>query len=111
MNQLLYISLIMAVSAAVAHAQTPINGFCVENQDNRAAVFVVDAGSAYREVATLAPNQRLCTPEFSAPQHGFVSVFYDEVAIEGCSRLATAGEVQVLLKYHDFDNCAWQNSP
>ena len=92
-------------------AQAPSHGFCVENQDDRAAVFVVDAGEAYREVAILAPGERLCTPAFSAPTNGFVSIFYDEYAIEGCSRLAPAGSVQMLLKYHDFDNCEWHISP
>ena len=92
-------------------AQVPITGFCIDNADSRAAVFVVDAGEAYREVANLPPGARLCTPEFSVPTNGTVGVFYDENAIEGCSRLTKAGQVQVLLKYNDFDNCAWQISP
>lgn len=102
---------ILALSATQALAQTPSHGFCIENQDDRAAVFVVDAGADYREVTVLAPKARLCTPEFAAPTNGFVSIFYNEDAIEGCSRLASAGSVQVLLKYHDFDNCEWQVSP
>ncbi len=61
--------------------------------------------------AFLAPSERLCTPAFPAPTHGFVSVFYDEYAVEGCSRLTDSGAVQVLLKYADFDNCTWQISP
>ena len=72
---------------------------------------MVDAGEAYREVAKLAPGARLCTPDFPEPTDGFVSIFYDEDAIEGCSRLSPAGSVQVLLKYRDFDNCEWQISP
>ena len=97
--------------AVAAHAQAPTNGFCVQNQDDRAALFVVDAGQSYRAVATLAPSERLCTPAFETPLNGFVSIFYDENAVEGCSRLTTAGTVQVLLKYADFDNCTWQISP
>ena len=102
---------ILTSSVVRAYALPPTTGFCVENQNDRAAVFVVDAGAEYREVAILATGERLCTPEFAAPISGFVSIFYDEDAIEGCSRLAPAGSVQVLLKYHDFDNCEWQISP
>jgi len=102
---------LFALSAVSAYAQPPTTGFCVENHDDRAALFAVDAGDLYRAVETLAPGESLCTPEFDIPISGFVSIFYDKDAIEGCSRLAPAGAVQVLLKYHDFDNCAWQISP
>ena len=101
----------LATTALPAYALPSTTGFCVENRDDRAALFVVDAGELYRAVETLAPGESLCTPEFSAPTDGFVSIFYDEDAIEGCSRLAPAGSVQVLLKYHDFDNCTWKISP
>ncbi len=105
----LTISLIfIAITPLTARAASPQNGFCIENQDNRAAVFVVDAGALYRKVATLAPHERLCTPEFDTPHNGTVGVFYDENAMEGCSRLTSAGKVEVLLQYNDFDNCAWQ---
>lgn len=89
----------------------PNNGFCVENKDTRTAVFVVTARDGSRKLAVLASGERLCTNEFDTPTGGFVSVFYDEDAVEGCSRLTPSGTVQVLLKYHDFDNCAWQISP
>jgi len=102
---------LLAISAISAHAQPPTTGFCVENRDDRAALFAVDAGEFYRALETLAPGESLCTPEFETATHGFVSIFFDADEIEGCSRLAPAGSVQVLLKYHDFDNCAWQNSP
>ena len=104
-------SVLLAISAFSACAPPPTNGFCVENHDDRAALFAVDAGGHYRALQTLAPGESLCTPEFERATSGFVSVFYDEDAIEGCSRLAAAGAVQVLLTHHDFDNCAWQISP
>ncbi len=103
-----FIPAYLIFSVVVAQAQAPANGFCVENQDDRPALFVVDAGESYRAVATLAPDERLCTPAFEAPTNGFVSIFYDENALEGCSRLTSAGTVQVLIKYADFDNCTWQ---
>ena len=107
--QKLTISIIfIAVSASSTRAAPPQNGFCIENQDTRSAVFVVDAGAIYREVATLSPQERLCTPEFDSPHNGTVGVFYDENAMEGCSRLTSAGKVEVLLQYNDFDNCTWR---
>ena len=102
---------ILALNAPVGLAHAPSHGFCVENQSARAAVFVVDAGADYRGALVLAKGERLCTPEFPEPIYGFVSVFYDLNAIEGCSRLTSAGSVQVLLKYHDFDNCEWRVLP
>ncbi|NOR63810.1 MAG: hypothetical protein GQ535_15135 [Rhodobacteraceae bacterium] len=111
MRSLITTLIILTVSALPARAQPPTTGFCVENNDDRAALFAVDAGNAFRTVAILAPGERLCTPEFAEPTGGFVSIFLNEDAIEGCSRLAPAGSVQGLLKYHDFDNCAWQISP
>lgn len=104
-------STLLALSVFSAHAQPPTTGFCVENHDDRAALFAVDAGESYRGSEMLSPGESLCTPEFETTTNGFVSIFYDEDAIEGCSRLAPAGSVQVLLKYHDFDNCVWQISP
>lgn len=102
---------VMLLGALPALAQEPKAGFCVENQDTRPALFTVDAGPDGRVVAVLASGERLCTPESEAPADGFVSVFYDETAIEGCSRLALSGTVQVLLNYADFDNCTWQLAP
>ena len=105
----LTISLIfITLSALAARAAPPQNGFCIENQDTHTAVFVVDAGALYRKVATLAPQERLCTPEFASPHNGTVGVFFDKNAMEGCSRLTSAGKVEVLLQYNDFDNCAWR---
>ncbi len=107
MQKLSNLFIFIAVSASAARADPPQNGFCIENRDTRSAVFVVDAGAFYREVAILAPQERLCTPEFDSPRNGTVSVFYDENAMEGCSRLTSAGKVEVLLQYSDFDNCLW----
>ena len=93
-----------------AQAQSPATGFCIENGSEESALFVVDAGDNFRAISELAPGERLCTPEFAAPANGFVSIFLYEGAIEGCSRLISAGEVQVLLAYHDFDRCLWQEN-
>ncbi len=94
-----------------AAAQPLETGFCIENQSRQPALFAVDAGDGFRDLAPLPPGARLCTPEFETPTSGFVSVFSSKDAIEGCSRLAPAGSVQVLLAYNDFDNCEWQIAP
>jgi len=100
-----------AISTLAAQAHPANNSFCVVNRDNHPALFAVDVDGIYRAVKMLSPEDILCTPEFDEPKNGFVSVFTDENAIEGCSRLAPAVSVQVLLKYQDFDNCAWQINP
>jgi len=106
------IALIMlACFSSQAIAAPPINGFCIRNKSTETAVFAVDVADKYRELASLDQGEQLCTPAFEQPVNGFVSVFTHEDAIEGCSRLAAAGSLQVLLEYHDFDRCLWQVSP
>ena len=107
-----YIRLVLPVLISIpVGAAAETNGFCIKNGSTEPALFVVDAGDAYREVAPLQPGSMLCTPELEPPAKGFVSVFTSEYALEGCSRLTEAGAVQVLLEYHDFDRCLWQDSP
>jgi len=87
------------------------NGFCIQNATSAPLLFSVDAGSLGRQLRTLPPGQRLCTADFAMPASGFASVFTAIDAVEGCSRLAPAGSVQVLLEYQDFDRCTWQTTP
>ncbi len=109
------LALLMLITVSVAASaqlpQAPSAGFCIENQSPQSALFAVTPRNGPRKLARLAPGERLCAPLPSLASGGFVSVFYDETAVEGCSRLAPAGTVQVLLKYAAFDNCAWQLSP
>ncbi|MCF6271714.1 MAG: hypothetical protein L3J37_00790 [Rhodobacteraceae bacterium] len=93
------------------HAQSQPDQFCVLNGTTETLFFAVDAFDAGRQTALLAPAERLCTPPFAVATRGFVSVFTSLEAIEGCSRLAASGSEQILLEYHDFDNCNWQTSP
>lgn len=87
----------------------PINGFCVTNQSNDTHYFAVDAEEAGRNLQQLAPGETLCTPEYDQPQNGFVSVFEAIDHPEGCSRLVSAGTIEGMVKYADFDRCEWSS--
>ncbi len=69
-------------------------------------IFSVDAGAG-REVKELAPSGILCTAEGKTPLNGFISVFESIKNDEGCSRFITAGNIEGMVKYADFDRCEW----
>ncbi len=102
---------VLAFIASAPLAQPLENGFCIKNATEFQGLFVVDAGEFGRWSAELAPQGRLCTLPSPTPISGFVSVFTSEDAVEGCSRLAKSGSVQILLDYQDFDRCQWQTLP
>ena len=95
------------LSSFTAAMTAPTNGFCVTNQSMQTHVFAVDAGEDGRKVQELASGETLCTTESATPQNGFVSVFESIEHDEGCSRLITAGNIEGLVKYADFDRCEW----
>ncbi|MEO1919013.1 MAG: hypothetical protein ABGW81_04765 [Paracoccaceae bacterium] len=39
--------------------------------------------------------------------NGFISVFESIKNDEGCSRFITAGNIEGMVKYADFDRCEW----
>jgi len=96
----------IAAAGAVAAQQERV---CVRNMSGVTHVFAAEAGAAAtRQLARLAPGETLCTqPGATGPGSSFVSVFEDEDALEGCSRLVTPGQVEDLIRYADFDRCAW----
>ncbi len=97
-----------AMLLALALAVTPPqNGFCVRNLTEEPLFFATDAGDGGRSYAELESGGMLCTAVSGAPAKGFVSVFASPDAIEGCSRLARAGDLVDLLEYADFDRCLW----
>ncbi len=89
---------------AMAVAATHI---CVENQSGKTLLFVVEAKGGERVVKTLNAAENLCTPQKMADAGGTVGVFLNEDALEGCSRLAKAGQAERLVAYEPFDNCTW----
>lgn len=80
---------------------------CVENSSGKKLLFVVEARGGERLMKTLTANQLLCTGEAITGKGGTVGVFVDEDALEGCSRLAAAGQAEKLIAYQPFDNCTW----
>lgn len=88
---------------------SPANGFCVENASEGTHFFTVDAGRDTRIGGELAAGETLCTASFDTPKNGVVSVFETADALEGCSRLVTAGSTETLMIYADFDRCKWSS--
>lgn len=86
----------------------PTNGFCVQNQSAETHFFAVDA-DGMRDLQELQPGETLCTAEADTPLNGFVSVFEKLDTAEGCSRLVTAGQVEGMVQYADFDRCEWSS--
>lgn len=86
-------------------ADTPTNGFCVQNQYDDTHFFAVDAGAAGSDLQELAPGETLCAADAAEPLNGSVSVFETADTEEGCSRLVVAGTVEGMVKYADFDRC------
>jgi cytochrome c2 len=79
---------------------------CVENGSDQTFLFAAEARDGEREIADLPPGGSLCVASQAAGS-GVVSVFKSRDVVEGCSRLVTAGQQEVLVRYADFDRCAW----
>ncbi len=81
-------------------------GICVENGSDQTFLFAAEARDGARKVAELTPGTSLCVASQSDGS-GVVSVFESMDVVEGCSRLVTSGQQEVLVRYADFDRCAW----
>ena len=79
---------------------------CVKNGSDQTFLFAAEARGGERDVAELTPGASLCVASQNADS-GVVSVFKSMDVVEGCSRLVTAGQQEVLVRYADFDRCAW----
>jgi cytochrome c2 len=80
---------------------------CVQNATAKPYLFASEGDDGSRLVQSLPPQDTLCT---TASVTGIVSVFESSDALEGCSRIVTAGTTEQLLKYADFDRCAWSSN-
>jgi cytochrome c2 len=80
---------------------------CVQNASAHSYLFASEGDDGTRLLQTLAPQDTLCT---TASATGIVSVFESDDALEGCSRVVAAGTTEQLLKYADFDRCAWSSN-
>jgi len=82
---------------------------CVTNTSDETYFFAVDTGGATassRVTSELAPGESLCNADETGT-NSFVSVFENANALEGCSRLVSAGNSESLVHYADFDRCQW----
>lgn len=80
---------------------------CVRNESGQSLIVSAEADAGAEISARLDDGQRLCAPSTAENDTGTVRVFESEDAIEGCSRLARAGQEERLLRYSSFDNCVW----
>ena len=113
---------VLAQAQAQAQAQTQAQGapFCVRNDTAQTYFFTVagrassggENGGENRLGRTLAPGEDLCIPKggMGAGMGGTVSVFLNQDAVEGCSRLVGAGVSEALLAYSEFDRCRWSSN-
>jgi hypothetical protein len=82
---------------------------CVGNGTAEPFLFAAQAPGGTRVVETLGPGEVLCS-EGTGPGRGVVSVYEGADALEGCSRLVASGRTEALLRYVDFDRCAWTSN-
>ena len=82
---------------------------CVANRTAETFLFAAQAPDGTRVVQTLGPGEVLCS-DGSGPGRGVVSVYEGADALEGCSRLVAPGRTEALLRYVDFDRCAWTSN-
>ena len=86
-------------------------GICVRNDTQNRRFFAVEAReSGERTTSELAPGGTLCSDPVSYGSIGIVSVFETADTLEGCSRLVQAGQEEALMRYADFDRCAWTSN-
>lgn len=95
---------VIAYLATFSVAAADPASVCVTNGAEATHFFAVEASSSERETAMLEPGATLCLP---SEGRGVVSVFDTGEELEGCSRLVASGETERLIRYADFDRCAW----
>ena len=82
---------------------------CVGNRTAEPFLFAAQAPGGPRVLQMLRPGEVLCS-DGAGPGRGVVSVYEEADALEGCSRLVAPGRTEALLRYVDFDRCAWTSN-
>lgn len=104
---------ISVAGSSLAQSETimaaPAGSFCVSNASDEELFFVTETREGARNYSNLAPSERLCSNTTQA-KDGIVSVFQNENALEGCSRIISTGVSENMLIYAEFDRCAWQSN-
>ena len=106
-----------AGAAGDAEAGGRSTEICVINGAEQSYLFAAQGASqrAERRLRVIAPGEILCATARSPAAagrevRGTVSVFTDAQALEGCSRLVFDGGPETMLRYADFDRCAWSSN-
>ncbi|MBL4768623.1 MAG: cytochrome c family protein [Rhodobacteraceae bacterium] len=100
---------VIAYLATYSVAAEDSHQVCVVNSSKHEYYFAAEASGGLRKVGKLAPGETLCSVSGSSST-GVVSVYEDPENLEGCSRLVTSGQTEGLIKYADFDRCAWSSN-
>ena len=105
-----HLSVVVGLAAAPALVPATVQAapFCVVNGDAESFYFTVASGVSNRIGRILAPGETMCL--VASDLTGTVSVFEDEAAMEGCTRLVEAGVTETLYRYSEFDRCAWSSN-
>ncbi len=83
---------------------------CVKNASQERHLFAVEAEED-RISRWLGEGEKLCLQTAPKPgRRAVVSVFESVEVLEGCSRLIVTGETETLIRYSDFDRCAWMSN-
>ena len=107
MSGLTVTSLGVANLVTAQESDNNATALCVVNRSGKKLFFAVRFSSNQRISAPLFDQQQLCLDGDMPGQKGTVSVFSDENAFEGCTRLTRAGTPRVLVDFVEFDNCTW----
>ena len=101
---------VIAFLATFSSAALAPPAVCVRNASDERHFFAAEATGSARVTGWLEPGEELCAPADTPAAPGFVSVFEDEEGFEGCSRLVSAGKSEDMIRYADFDRCAWASN-
>jgi len=115
MKQHVIVFIIAALSAAgparAGGQEAAADAVCIVNGSEEPLILVAEArGGGERKVATVKPGGRLCAKGATKEGGGVVSVFETRNQFEGCSRLVSPGQTEVLEKFADADRCRWASN-
>ncbi|WP_412507000.1 hypothetical protein [Roseovarius sp. SYSU LYC5161] len=99
----------MSETGAAFDKNAAMDQVCVGNGTDERFLFAAQAPGGVRVLHLLAPGEVLCSDGTEAGR-GVVSVYETADALEGCSRLVAPGRTEALLRYVDFDRCAWTSN-
>ena len=98
---------VIAFLATFTTAALATPAVCVRNASDERHFFAAEVTGIVRTTGWLEPGDELCAPAGDPAAPGFVSVFETDEGFEGCSRLVSAGKSEDMIRYADFDRCAW----